>query len=228
MSPLPLEDRKQLSDAQAGVALREDARQVREDRIDGHDESGHRPRVPREGGKERGDLGEVRGLNSHSVWQTDDGVFAVTAEERGGGGLRLYEIVDRGGGSLDLVQRDSWVNPSLGPGETYSAHNPVLFEDRVYVSNYQAGALALEIDETTQTWEKTASYDTSTQSPSGFSGGWGVYPRDGHDLTRRSLPVDHPAGAWSASGPRTCASTAPASSAAVSRSSVTTTSAPAR
>ena len=39
----------------------------------------------------------------------------------------------------------------------------------------------IEIDRTSRTFEKVASYDTSTTSPSGYAGCWGVYPMLGED-----------------------------------------------
>ncbi|MAB77835.1 MAG: hypothetical protein CMJ89_00655 [Planctomycetes bacterium] len=125
-------------------------------------------------------LGEVRGISSHAVWPSDDGVYVVTTEERSAGAMRLYELVDNGG-NVNLRPRDSWVSPTSGTGQTFSAHNPVLKGNRVYVSNYSAGVAVLQIDRTTHTWEMVASFDTSTQPGTGFAGCWGVYPGLGED-----------------------------------------------
>ena len=126
-------------------------------------------------------IGDVRGMSSHAVWPTADGVYAVTTEERLGGAIRLYEIEDNGS-SLELIQRDSYVSLFSGSHETFSAHNPVILGDRVYVANYSAGALVLQIDYTTKTLERVASYDTSFQpAAQGFQGAWGIYPLDGED-----------------------------------------------
>ncbi len=125
-------------------------------------------------------LGEVRGMSSHAVWSTDDGDYVVTTEEREGGAIRLYQVIDNGG-SVDLLARDSWVSPTGGSGQTYSSHNPYILGDRIYVSNYSAGALVLQIDRTNHTMERVASFDTSTQPGSGFAGAWGIYPGLGVD-----------------------------------------------
>jgi len=125
-------------------------------------------------------LGEVRGISSHAVWPTDDGDYVVTTEEREGGAIRLYEVIDNGN-SVTLNPRDSWVGSLAGTGETFSSHNPVVRGNRVYVSNYSAGALVLQIDRTTHTWERVASYDTSTEPGSGFNGCWGIYPNLGEE-----------------------------------------------
>lgn len=125
-------------------------------------------------------VAEVQGLSSHAVWATDDSQYVVTTEERQGGAIRLFELDDSGPGVV-LRQTDSYVSPASGTGSTFSAHNPVILDDRIYVSNYSAGVAVLEIDRTTGRLDKVASFDTSTRSPSNFDGAWGVYPLNGHD-----------------------------------------------
>ena len=122
-------------------------------------------------------LGSELGISSHAVWPTADNRFAVTCEERGGGALRLYEIIDNGS-SVDIVPRDSYQTEA---GRSFSIHNSVVLGDRVYSSWYQAGLLVHEIDRTSKTLEFVASFDTSTAGPSGFSGNWGAYPLLGAD-----------------------------------------------
>ena len=124
-------------------------------------------------------LTSVEGISSHAVWPTENGDFVVTTEERTGGAIRLYEIVNDGG--VQLLPRDSWVSPASGSGSTLSAHNPVIKGNRCYVSNYAGGALVLQIDPIRKTWERVASYDTSTAAPNGFNGAWGIYPLLGDD-----------------------------------------------
>jgi len=125
-------------------------------------------------------VAQVQGLSSHAVWVTSDSRYVVTTEERQGGAIRLFEI-DDSGASVVLRQTDSYVSPGSGASSTFSAHNPVILDDRVYVSNYSAGVVVLEIDRTTGSFDRVASYDTSTRSPNNFDGAWGVYPLNGHD-----------------------------------------------
>jgi hypothetical protein len=121
--------------------------------------------------------GSTRGLNTHSVWATDDGAFLVTAEEREGGALRLYEVV-QSGPSVTLLQRDSYVAPRE---DSYCVHNPLMVGDRIYASFYQEGGVVLELDRTTKTMEVVGQYDTSAQVPTFFGGAWGIYPQLGAD-----------------------------------------------
>ncbi|MFT5291985.1 MAG: hypothetical protein ACI8QS_002204 [Planctomycetota bacterium] len=118
----------------------------------------------------------VRGINSHAVWASAGATWVVTTEEREGGAARLYEVSTAGG--FSLIPRDSW---TPAKSSSYSAHNVVIDGDRAYISGYQKGALVFEIEPATKSWELVASYDTSTSSPSGFSGCWGVYPYGGAD-----------------------------------------------
>ena len=123
-------------------------------------------------------IGSVRGVNTHAAWASDDGQFVVTSEERGGGGLRLFEVIDDGPSSVRIVQRDSFVLPTTS---AYSVHNPLWVGDRIYSSFYQYGGVALELDRSSKTMELVASYDTSNIVSSGFNGNWGMYPLGGED-----------------------------------------------
>ncbi len=125
-------------------------------------------------------MGEVEGFACHAVWATDDYEYVITTDERHGGAIRLWRMTESGG-SVSLREVDSYVAPLSGSYSTYSAHNPVVVGDRVYVSNYSAGAIALQIDRTNDTWEVVASYDTSTSSPVTYDGCWGIDPSPGID-----------------------------------------------
>ena len=124
--------------------------------------------------------GGVRGYSCHAVWPTDDAEYIVTTDERSGGSLRLWKMTDDGG-SVTIEQTDSYVAKKSGPGAAYSAHNPVLLGDRIYTSHYSSGVVVHQIDRTDDTMEFVGRYDTSSSSPTGFSGAWGVYPLLGHD-----------------------------------------------
>lgn len=127
-------------------------------------------------------LGSAPGNNTHSSWATDDGRFVVAAEERTGGGLTLFEVTE-GTGSVTLTAVDSLV---IDPGRSASVHNPVIVGDRVFASWYTAGVVVLDIDRQTATFEENASFDTSSSSPTGFAGCWGVFPFLGPDLVLAS------------------------------------------
>ncbi len=118
-------------------------------------------------------IGSVGGNNTHSVWPTDDGKFVVTGEERGGGGIKVYEMIDNGG-SLTLALRDSIAYPSF---QAYSVHNQVIIGYRLYNSWYEKGLQVFDIDPVDGTLTLYATFDTSDFG----LGNWGVYPFLGDD-----------------------------------------------
>ena len=123
-------------------------------------------------------IGSTPGYNTHAAWATDDGRFVVTADERGGGSLWLYEMIDLGG-SLDVQLRDTYNVPI---SDSYSMHNVLCVGNRVYASYYQSGVHVLEIDSVSGTWAQVASYDTNSKAGTfNFDGCWGVYPFLGTD-----------------------------------------------
>jgi hypothetical protein len=126
-------------------------------------------------------LGEVRGYSNHAVWPTDDHAFVITTDERYHGGVRLWEFQDDGMGTISLEQWDSWMGPSSGQNGTYDTHNPVVKGDRAYVASYSGGTIVLQIDRTSKTLERVASFDSSSQPNDGYYGNWGVYPFLGED-----------------------------------------------
>ncbi len=112
-------------------------------------------------------LGSVGGSATHSMWPTDDGRFVVTGEERGGGGIKVYEIIDNGR-SVTLALRDSLVLTG-----TSSVHNQVFVGNRLYNSWYGRGLQVFDIDPDTGLLEFVAGFDTQDC--------WGVYPFLGDD-----------------------------------------------
>jgi hypothetical protein len=137
-------------------------------------------------------LTSVPGSNVHSSWATDDLRFLVTAEERTGGGLTLWEIVETAEpGAISLVQRDTYTVPT---SRATSVHNPVIRDHTVYVSWYQIGTQIFEIDPVLEKLALIGSFDTTAiNGNTGFSGNWGVYPFLGDD---RLLASDTNTGLW--------------------------------
>jgi hypothetical protein len=137
-------------------------------------------------------LTSAPGSNVHSSWATDDLRFLVTAEERTGGGLTLYEIVEtEEPAAVSLVERDTYTVPT---SRATSVHNPVIRDYTVYVSWYQIGTQIFEIDPELKKLALIASFDTTAvNGNTGFSGNWGVYPFLGDS---RLLASDTNTGLW--------------------------------
>lgn len=87
-------------------------------------------------------LASAPGNNTHSAWATDDGRFLAVGEERDGGGVKLYEVIEDND-NVQLVLRDSF---SLPGDLAFSTHNQSIVGDRIYNSWYEAGLQVLEID----------------------------------------------------------------------------------
>ncbi len=124
-------------------------------------------------------LGSASGNSVHAAWATDDGQWVITTEERGGGGMTLFEVTDLGG-SIDLAQRTTLTLPG---SKAYSVHNVLIEGDTAYVSWYEAGVQVLQIDRDNGDLIPLASYDTTAISGDNgfFDGCWGVYPYLGSD-----------------------------------------------
>ena len=110
------------------------------------------------------------GNNTHSCWPTSNGDFVVTGEERTGGGIKVYRIIDKRN-SLTLELTDSLALPE---DQTFSVHNQLVDGYRLYDAWYGAGLLVHDIHPKTGTIELFASYDTPGSN-------WGVYPFLGQD-----------------------------------------------
>ncbi|MCH8150501.1 MAG: hypothetical protein IH987_21410, partial [Planctomycetes bacterium] len=87
-------------------------------------------------------LGSVDGTATHSMWPTQDGRFVVTGEERFGGGIQVFEVIEDGG-SLTLELRDSFSYPT---DLASSVHNQIIIGNRLYNSWYQKGLQVFDID----------------------------------------------------------------------------------
>jgi hypothetical protein len=118
-------------------------------------------------------LGNGPGDNTHSCWPTADGRYVITGEERGGGGITCYRIVEGDGASVSLEITDA---VALDPGLASSVHNQVTIGNRVYNSWYGAGLRVYDVDPASGLLEFVASYDTPT-----IGSMWGVYPLLGPD-----------------------------------------------
>ncbi len=117
------------------------------------------------------------GNNTHSCWPTANGDFVVTGEERNGGGIKVYRVIESPF-PITLQLTDSLTLP---PGQAFSVHNQVIDGYRLYHSWYEAGLQVFDIDPARGQLAFFASYDTFAPAPVGFGGAWGVYPFLGSD-----------------------------------------------
>jgi uncharacterized protein (TIGR03437 family) len=121
-------------------------------------------------------LGSVDSGNaSHSNWVSSDGRLLASARETIDGDVRLFDITDPASPKLLATITAA----SLGI-EGYSAHNPYLVGNLLFVAWYQAGTQVIDITDPTKP-VLVGSYDTFADPVNGFDGNWGVYPFLGLD-----------------------------------------------
>ncbi|MFQ5414585.1 MAG: LVIVD repeat-containing protein [Phycisphaerae bacterium] len=113
-------------------------------------------------------LGSGPGNNTHSCWPTVDGKYVVTGEERPGGGITVYHIVEGDGPGVTLEITDA---VSMPQGQAFSVHNQTVIGYRVFNSWYGAGLRVYDIDAVTGVLGFVASFD-----PPELDAAWGVYP----------------------------------------------------
>jgi uncharacterized protein (TIGR03437 family) len=122
-------------------------------------------------------LGSIdSGNTSHSNWVSNDGKLLASARETVDGDVRLFDIADPANPKL----RATITAAALGI-TGFSAHNPYIVGNLLFVSWYQAGAQVIDITDPTKP-VLVGSYDTfADPTVMGFDGNWGVYPFLGLD-----------------------------------------------
>lgn len=117
----------------------------------------------------------VSGTSSHASWPSNDGKLLASARETTNGDVRLFDISN----PASPVLLATITAQSLGL-ESFSAHNPYIIGNLLFVSWYQAGLVVIDISDPRQP-KLLGNYDTYPGSVSGFDGCWGVFPFLGLD-----------------------------------------------
>jgi len=115
------------------------------------------------------------GTNSHVSWPSNNGQLLASARETTNGDVRLFDISNPANPAL----LSTISAQSLGL-EAYTAHNPYIIGNMLFVSWYQAGLVVVDITDPRQPY-LTGVYDTHTGPINGFDGCWGAYPFLGFD-----------------------------------------------
>ncbi|MGE0881956.1 MAG: choice-of-anchor B family protein [Blastocatellales bacterium] len=121
-------------------------------------------------------LGSIdSGPNSHASWPGNDGKLLASARETANGDVRLFDISN----PANPVLLSAISAQSLGL-DAFTAHNPYIIGNLLFVSWYQAGLVIIDISNPHQP-RLVSTYDTFPGSVNGFDGCWGVYPFLGFD-----------------------------------------------
>jgi choice-of-anchor B domain-containing protein len=105
---------------------------------------------------------------THNVWTSEDGAYAFTTDETGGGHVTVIDVSD----PANMVRVGEYVHPD-DPGSII--HNVAVKGDLLYAAWYRAGLEVVDISVPSSP-QRIGYYDTSPASGSGFNGAWGVYP----------------------------------------------------
>ncbi len=102
----------------------------------------------------------------HNIWPTDDSRYCVTTEETTGKTVKVWDI--RNYDSIRIVAEYL--------AESNLAHNAHIEGGTLWISHYESGVVALDLDNPLAPVE-IARFDTYPQGESAaFRGCWGVYP----------------------------------------------------
>ena len=123
------------------------------------------------------------GGGSHSSWATNDGKILASCRESFGGDVRLYDMTD--GANPKVVSTITLASIGLTTErDGYSAHNPMIVGNMLFVTWYQAGTLVWDISNPASP-VYLGGYDTfpgPVNCPADcYEGNWGVYPFSGLD-----------------------------------------------
>jgi len=119
-----------------------------------------------------GDL--YRGGYNHSNWKHPSQDYIYTATETHGKPLEVYDISDPTE-PLDILQ---FQDPLLEDfADDYLAHNPYVYLNRLYISNYHDGVKVYDVSDGANP-DLIGYYDTYPDNTNynGYEGCWGIYP----------------------------------------------------
>ncbi len=106
---------------------------------------------------------------------SSDGKLLASARETVDGDVRLFDISN----PANPLLRATITASSVGL-EAFSAHNPYILGNLLFVAWYQVGTLVFDITDPARP-VLTGSYDTFDGVVNGFDGNWGVFPFLGLD-----------------------------------------------
>lgn len=113
---------------------------------------------------------------NHSSWLTDDGNYAMVAEEVPTGlPMLVMDLTNVNSNDIQVVH--SFKEPLLAPTHIDNTpHNPFIVGDLMYVSYYEDGVVVFDISDPLNP-VRVAYYDTSNNAVyNGYNNVWGCYP----------------------------------------------------
>lgn len=127
----------------------------------------------------------VTGSSAHTSWPSDDGNYVAVARETFGGDVKLWDIHNP---AVPVLASTI----SVPTTEAYSAHQPMIVGNLLYVAWYQAGLRVYDIQNPSSP-VLVGNHDTFPGPVSGYNGAWGVHSLLGPD---RIVVVDMETGLY--------------------------------
>ena len=103
---------------------------------------------------------------THAVWTTEDSKYIITADEKGGGHVKIWDAHDYD--NINLVSE-------YEVGSEKSVHNVFVKGDKLFISYYVFGTRVVDISDPSNPVE-VAYFDLYPGSEGLYSGNWGTYP----------------------------------------------------
>ncbi|MBK8490217.1 MAG: choice-of-anchor B family protein [Saprospirales bacterium] len=110
---------------------------------------------------------------NHSSWLSEDGQYAVMADETFNKGLKMLDVSNLS----DIKVTDVFRSKLLAPVDTASIpHNPFIRENYIFISYYHDGVQVFDMSDPHNV-QQVAWYDTypANTNYNGYQGCWGVY-----------------------------------------------------
>ena len=112
----------------------------------------------------------------HAVWVSDDSKYAITADEKSGGYINIFDIQD----FSNINHLSTWY-PNETNAANKSAHNVFFKNNLLYISYYVYGTRIVDMSDPSNPVE-VGYYDFYPGQQGLYSGNWGTYPFTGNGL----------------------------------------------
>ena len=113
---------------------------------------------------------------SHAVWVSDDSKYAITADEKNGGYINIFDIQD----FSNINHLSTWY-PNETNASNKSAHNVFFKDNLLYISYYVYGTRIVDMSDPSNPVE-VGYYDFYPGQQGLYNGNWGTYPFTGNGL----------------------------------------------
>jgi len=107
---------------------------------------------------------------SHAVWVSGDSKYAITADEKSGGYINIFDIQD----FSNINHLSTWY-PNEPLAQNKSVHNVFWLDDLLYISYYVYGTRIVDMSDPSNPVE-VGFYDFYEGQSGLYNGNWGTYP----------------------------------------------------